>query len=229
MKILVIGCGMDVTSRKRGKFINETFDEVVFIKYSINHYETFKEYTGDPTIWVKTEREFYKYSRREQLDHDEKPRWDLWWNEEKQIKAQNRIYENISKTGIKEIWEDSFSLNGEKDRYPFTPPKNIHGKQIPIVIKKYTGYVGTIGLAILFEAIRLGYTVYYLGFDSYIKGEHYFHHIENTYGTYTNYMNQTEFPSGRIIPPDMEQYVIIKKLEKQGLITHVDKIIDCKL
>jgi hypothetical protein len=219
MKILVIGCGMDVTSRKRGKFINETFDEVVFIKYSINHYETFKEYTGDPTIWVRSEYEFYKYSEIENIDPSLKPKWDLWWNEEKQIKAQNRIYENISKTSIKEIWENNCSSNKEKDRYTFIPPKNIHGNQTSIVKKKYKNSETT-GLTALFEAIRLGYSVYYLGFDSNLKGYHYFHHIENTRIPYKE--NVKPFPC-------MEQYMIIKKLEKKGLIAHIDTIIDFNL
>lgn len=217
-KILVIGCGMDVTERKRGDFINNTFDEVVFIKYSINHYETFKEYTGDPTIWVRSEYEFFKYSEIENVDPSLKTNWDLWWNEETQIKAQNRIYQNISKTSIREIWEDNLNLNKEKNRYPFTPPKNIHGDQILIVIKKYES-ADTVGLTALYEALRLGYTVYYLGFDSNIKGDHYFHHIENTYIPYDDGVNI----------PSFIQYIAMKKLEKKGLITHVDKIIDCKL
>jgi hypothetical protein len=219
-KILVIGCGMDVTSRKRGNFINETFDQVVFIKYSINHYESFKEYTGDPTIWVRSEYEFYKYSEVENIDPLLIADWDLWWNEKNQIAAQQRIYTNISKTRITEIWNDNNPKNTEKFRYNFIPPKNIHGKQVSIVNKNYKPGCDTTGLSVIFEAIDLGYEVYYLGFDSHLKGYHYFHHVEDTRIPY----KERELPS-----PSMEQYLIIKQLEKNGLITHVDKIIDCKL
>jgi len=214
---------MDVTSRKRGKFINETFDQVCFIKYSINHYDTFKEYTGDPTIWVRSEYEFYKYENIENLDDSSLiPNWNLWWNEEKQLAAQQRIYNNISKTRITEIWNDDHPTNSEKFRYEFVAPKNIHGKQISIINKKYkAGFRdATIGLAVLGEAIDLGYDVYYLGFDSHLKGYHYFHHLENT---------RVPYKERELLPPCMEQYMVIKKLEKKGLIAHIDTIIDCNL
>lgn len=220
-KILVIGCGMDVISRKRGKFINETFDEVVFIKYSINYYDAFKEYTGDPTIWVRSAYDFYKYAEIENIDPKLITNWNLWWNEQKQIVAQKRIYDNISKTPITEIWNSNDPNNTEKFRYNLIAPKNIFGKTVSIINKNYRPNSETVGLSILFEAIRMGYDVYYLGFDSHFKGCHYFHHIENTLIPY----KEKEITGG----PSFTQYLTIKKLEKDGLITHVDKIIDCNL
>lgn len=232
-KVVVIGCGMDVLDKKRGKAITEYFDEIIIIKYSLNFLEAYKEYLGEPTIWIISDTEWYRYNYKERLEEKYKDNWDNWFCEERQIEQQERIYTNLSKSSIKEVWSGTqfisnavnYKEESKKYFYTFSPVKNKFNENIKLVNKEYKGeYNFTTGAAVITECLNLGYETYYFGFDSFIKGYHFYHKHEDTS---IPHKRGTENNKKETLP-DMRQYRYLKDLEKQGKLIHVDKILEFK-
>lgn len=217
-KILIIGSGMDVIEKQRGSFIDSYFDEVLIVKYSIYFLTTHKEYIGTPTIWTRPDVEWYRYENIERIEPQYKNYWNEWFDEDKQLTSQQEIYNILLTSSIKEIWSDDYSKQ-DIDRYfyNFTPPHlNKLGEEIIDIKKAYSSDLNcTTGMSAIMESIKLGYDVYYMGFDSHTKGYHYYHNLRDTLIPYKK--NKPV--------PNMQQYKYIKKLELEKKLTHIDKVL----
>jgi len=217
-KILIVGSGMDVVDKPRGGFIDEYFDEVLIVKYTIYFLDTHKEYIGTPTMWVRPDVEWNKYENIERIEQQYRDNWVEWFREDKQLAAQQEMYDILATSSIKEIWSDDY---GQQDVtryfYDFTPPSfNKKGEKIKEIKKAYSSEFNiTTGISAIMEAIKLGYDVYYVGFDSHLKGYHYYHEFRDTLIPYKK--NKPV--------PNMLQYKHIKSLELQNKLTHIDKVL----
>ncbi len=216
-KILIVGSGMDVIDKPRGTFIDNYFDEVLIVKYSIYFLSSHKEYFGTPTIWVRPDVEWYRYENIERIEHQYIDNWKAWFNEDKQLASQQEMYDILSASSIKEVWSDDYMQQDvSKYFYDFTPPE-VNKDRAPIIeIKKqYSSDLNmTTGMSAIMESIKLGYDVYYVGFDSHTKGYHYYHNYRDTLIPYKK--NKPV--------PNMLQYKHIKRLESEKKLTHIDKI-----
>ena len=217
-KILIIGSGMDVIEKQRGSFIDSYFDDVLIVKYSIYFLTTHKEYIGTPTIWTRPDVEWYRYENIERIEPQYKNYWNEWFDEDKQLTSQQEMYNILLTSSIKEIWSDDY---GKQDVtryfYNFTPPYlNKLGEEIIDIKKAYSSDLNfTSGMSAIMESIKMGYDVYYMGFDSHTKGYHYYHNLRDTL-----------IPYKKNKPiPNMQQYKCIKKLELEKKLTHIDKVL----
>ena len=217
-KILIIGSGMDVIEKQRGSFIDSYFDEVLIVKYSIYFLTTHKEYIGTPTIWTRPDVEWYRYESIERIEPQYTNYWNEWFDEDKQLTSQQEMYNILLTSSIKEIWSDDY---GKQDVtryfYNFTPPDlNKHKEKIIDIKKTYSSDLNfTTGMSAIMESIKLGYDVYYMGFDSNTKGCHYYRNLRDTLIPY-----KINNPA-----PNMQQYKSIKKLELEKKLTHIDKVL----
>ena len=217
-KILIVGSGMDVIDRHRGSFIDSYFDEVLIVKYTIYFLNTHKDYIGTPTIWVRPDVEWNKYDNIERIEEQYRDSWNEWFSEEKQLASQREMYDILSTSSIKEIWSDDYGQQDvTKYFYDFTPPLvNKNNEKIVEIKKAYHSQFNiTTGMSAIAESIKLGYDVYYVGFDSHTRGYHYYHNLRDTLIPYKK--NKPV--------PNMQQYKYIKKLEQEGKLTHIDKVL----
>ena len=194
-KILIVGSGMDVIDRHRGSFIDSYFDEVLIVKYTIYFLNTHKDYIGTPTIWVRPDVEWNKYDNIERIEEQYRDSWNEWFSEEKQLASQREMYDILSTSSIKEIWSDDY---GQQD-----VTKYFYDFTPPLVNKNNE------------KIVEIKKDVYYVGFDSHTRGYHYYHNLRDTLIPYKK--NKPV--------PNMQQYKYIKKLEQEGKLTHIDKVL----
>tara|TARA_A100001201_G_C4066987_1_gene194478 strand:+ start:566 stop:1201 length:636 start_codon:yes stop_codon:yes gene_type:complete len=202
-KVLVIGSGMDVTEKKRGKLLNNLFDDIFIFKYQILYTEQFKDYIGNPTILIAPGLEWKKESYQELLKSEDKQDWIDWHDDKVLEQRRNTIYESIEKSTIKEVWLNS--LNSTDYFYSF--------KQLPNIKTKYIDYPESTntGLSLIFYLIENNYEIYVMGFDGHQKGIHYYPEPFESFKPNFGFTDE----------------VVFKLLEwkSEGKVTHVDKLI----
>lgn len=221
-KVVVIGGGVDVTAKKRGEFIDNNFEEVIIMKRSIFHLESYKDYLGTPTIWVNGGREWRKYNWITSA-LEERLKWREMYDKEINFKLQNMIYNILEKSSIKEVWLNYLERD---DHYPFSPPSNITKKFISDIRTEGTDYTyfSSVGLQTILYAIKQGYEVYYFGIDSFRKGHHYY--PESTY----TFMSPESLDINDIYDYNhkcsnyLKEHREIKKLIEQKKLTHIDTV-----
>ena len=203
-RVLVIGSGMDVTEKKRGKLLNSLFDEIFIFKYQILYTEQFKDYIGNPTILIGPGLEWKKESYQELLKSEDKQDWIDWYDDKVLEQRRNTIYKCIEKSTIKEVWLNSF--NNTDYFYAF--------KQLPNVKTKYIDYPesSNTGLSLLYYLLENNYEIYIMGFDGHQKGIHYYPE------PFKGFKSDFGF----------EDELVFKLLEwkSESKVTHVDKLID---
>lgn len=221
-KVVVIGGGIDVTSKQRGEFLNNTFDEIIIMKRSIYHLESYKEYIGIPTIWVNGGREWRKYDWITS-EVEERLLWREKYDKNINITLQHKAYDILAESKIKEVW---LNYLDRADHYPFTPPNNINIKCISGLkdIHKEATYFCSVGLQTIAYAIKQGYEVYYFGIDSFLKGHHYYPESTYTFISPESLDPQDVMDYNHKCSNYLREYKEIKKLIKEGKLKHIDTI-----
>ena len=198
-KIVIIGTSSDVIAKKRGKFFDKYFDDILICNKSIFHLKTHKDYLGTPTIWGNCG--WSNKDRDEVFDPDEN-------------KCDN-IYAILDEHKIKKVWLNH-SMSNLKLSYNI--PENI--EVTSICSDKYEGFTyHSLGLQSIVYSLLQNYRVYYCGIDSYRKSHHYYKekmpaNVFSLLHTQSNYIKENK---------------IIKSLIAEGKLTHVDTIIDEKV
>lgn len=201
-KALVIGGGMDVTEKERGQFIDSYFDDVIIVKYIINVIDEFKQYIGTPTILLTPGLEWMKKSCAYHMAVG----FEHWYDPLIMEERRNLIYDNLHRHNIKQVWINVQMADSQYyEPYFFTNKRYIPFRDN-----------GTAGMNAILQAIEDYDQVAYIGFDGHLKGVHFFHHV---YNQYPPYKDPTQ-------PKDHEQYFKLKRLESEGKIIHLDRLID---
>lgn len=221
-KVIIIGGGMDVTSKERGDFIDKTFDEVIIMKRSIYHLETHKKYLGTPSIWVNGGREWRTYNWITS-EVEEKLKWRESYDKTVNSTLQQTIYNILSNSTIQEVWLNYIDRG---DHSTFTPPNNITVKYISEIenIREDSTYFCSVGLQTIIYAINRGYDVYYFGIDSFRKGHHYYKESTFTFQSPESLDPEDVMDYNHKCSNYLREHREIKKLIHEGKLKHIDTI-----
>lgn len=220
--MVVIGCGVDVTAKKRGEFINSNFDEIVVMKRSIFHLESHSEYLGTPTIWVNGGREWRKYNWITS-SVEEKLKWREMYDKNINLTLQQKIYNILDRSSIKEIWLNYLERG---DHHEFLSPKHIIKKNISnnLFDRSDSTYFCSTGLQTIIYAINSGYDVYYFGMDSFRKGHHYYPECTSMFMDPQTLDVNDIYDYNHKCSNYLKENREIKKLIKQERLKHIDTI-----
>lgn len=221
-KVVVIGCGMDVTTKKRGSFITDNFDEVIVMKRSIFHLESHSEYIGTPTIWVNGGREWRKYDWITSKI-EEKLKWREIYDKNINFNLQQKIYNILDKSNIREVWLNYLERD---DHYSFTPHNNIPIKNISMNLRDRSDstYFCSTGMQTIIYAINSGYDVYYFGVDSFRKGHHYYPECTSVFMDPETLNTDDIYDYNHKCSNYLKENREIKKLIDQGRLKHIDTV-----
>jgi len=231
-KILVIGNGVDPLGSKRGGFIDEYFDEVLIVRYAVCFLDEFKEYIGTPTILMPSQEEWRRVTCLDLRDAgEERDAMRVVYDADNFSTFRDRVYDCIKESNIHTIIrcfnmrDPEVVSNPSKYLYPYDYPK-FNKKDEAIFVTDDSTSRGTSGIKGLHYAIDNYDEVCYMGLGgdkSYISEDgrvirHFYGELEEF-----NHCNHCiEKPLERIIHP--EQYFVLKRLESQHGIKHIDKV-----
>jgi hypothetical protein len=209
-KILIIGNGPDVITKKRGKFIDKYFDDVLICNQSLFKLESHKEYLGNPTIWGTCG--WTKVFENTDLTYSEKT--SMLFDPSKELK--DTIYDCLINSSIQDIWINQNSEIMSTVEFDFEIPEHIptqgisNGYNIEIYGKEYH----SLGLQSIIHSFDLYEKVYYMGIDSYTKGHHWYQE-EELDNTMFLVHGGTDYFTERMIMRD---------LIKENKVIHIDEV-----
>ena len=207
-KILIIGNGPDVISKKRGKFIDKYFDDVLICNQCLFKLESHKEYLGTPTIWGTC-----GWTKRDTVLTDS-DKQSMVFDPTKEL--LDKTYDCLVNSSIQDIWinQDYRIMSTAKLEHKI--PKHIPIQAISngYNVEKYGKDHHSLGLQSIVHSFDLYEKVYYMGIDSYTKGHHWYQE-KNRNDTMFLIHGLTDYFTERMI---------MKDLIKENKVIHIDEV-----